>query len=314
MQVRHYGFLPYDLVTLFAACSVYETLPKLVLELHHCGADLFVPDGQPQHAALARITRLGIGAHQDDLEFMAFHGIAACHASDTEWFGGVTCTNGAGSSRAGTYAQFSDAQMMEKRREEQRRAASAGRYGIMVQLDYPSAAAKRADCAELCEDLKAILAATRPKVVYTHNLADKHDTHVAVAMHVIRAIRELPRAQRPEAVYGCEVWRGLDWMLDTDKVVHDVAGQDDLATRVGGVFDSQIAGGKRYDLAVLGRRRANATFFESHGVDQSDAISFAMDLTPLARDDGLDALEYVTAYIDRFKADAVERLRRYKGK
>ena len=47
VQVRHYGVLPYDMVTLFAACSVYETLPKLVLELHHCGADLFVPDGQP---------------------------------------------------------------------------------------------------------------------------------------------------------------------------------------------------------------------------------------------------------------------------
>jgi len=32
-----------------------------------------------------------------------------------------------------------------------------------------------------------------------------------------------------------------------------------------GVFESQIAGGKRYDLALMGRRRANATYFESHG-------------------------------------------------
>ena len=31
-----------------------------------------------------------------------------------------------------------------------------------------------------------------------------------------------------------------------------------------GVFDSQIAGGKRHDLAVLGRRRANATYNASH--------------------------------------------------
>ena len=38
------------------------------------------------------------------------------------------------------------------------------------------------------------------------------------------------------------------------------------------VFQSQIAGGKRYDLASLGRRLANATFFESHAVDQSEAI------------------------------------------
>jgi LmbE family N-acetylglucosaminyl deacetylase len=52
--------------------------------------------------ALARITHLGIGAHQDDLEFMAFHGILACfRMRDDRWFGGVTCTNGAGSSRTG---------------------------------------------------------------------------------------------------------------------------------------------------------------------------------------------------------------------
>ena len=68
-------------------------------------------------------------------------------------------------------------------------------------------------------------------------------------------------------MHGCEVWRDLDWLLDREKVVHDVAGQEGLAAQVGGVFDSQIAGGKRYDLAVMGRRRANATFLESHGVD-----------------------------------------------
>ena len=284
------------------------------MKLHQSGADVFVPDGKPQGAALARITHLGIGAHQDDLEFMAFHGIAACHASDSEWFGGVTCTNGAGSSRTGAYAQFSDAQMMEKRRDEQRQAAKIGRYGMMVQLEYPSAAAKRADCAELCGDLKSILAATHPKVVYTHNLADKHDTHVAVAMHVIRAIRELPRGERPEAVHGCEVWRDLDWMPDAEKVVHDVSGKESLSAELGGVFDSQVAGGKRYDLAVIGRRHANATFFESHRIDASDAISFAMDLTPLVRDDKLDVVEYVAGFIERFRAEAIGRLARYKGK
>ena len=49
--------------------------------------------------ALARVTHLGIGAHQDDLEFMAFHGILQCFHSETDWFGGVTCTNGSGSAR-----------------------------------------------------------------------------------------------------------------------------------------------------------------------------------------------------------------------
>ena len=62
----------------------------MITPLHNPTAEIFVPDGRTVPAALARITHLGIGAHQDDLEFMAFHGILACYGSMTEWFGGVT--------------------------------------------------------------------------------------------------------------------------------------------------------------------------------------------------------------------------------
>ena len=284
------------------------------MNFHNRTADVFIPDGQPLDPALARITHLGIGAHQDDLEFMAFHGIEACYQSDTEWFGGVTCTNGSGSARTGEYARYSDEEMMAIRRDEQRQAAVLGRYAAMIQLDYSSTVARDAADPRLKDDLKAILAATQPRVVYTHNPADKHDTHIAVVVPVIQAIRELPREQRPEAVHGCEVWRNLDWMPDAEKIIHDVSGHDNLAAALNGVFDSQIAGGKRYDLAVMGRRRANATFFESHGVDHSDALAFAMDLTPLVHDDALDILEYVTGFIDRFRADVVAKLGKRLGK
>jgi LmbE family N-acetylglucosaminyl deacetylase len=284
------------------------------MHLHNTTADVFIPDGQPPDTALARITHLGIGAHQDDLEFMAFHGIEACFHSDTDWFGGVTCTNGSGSARTGAYAKFTDAEMMSVRREEQRQAAILGRYAAMLQLDYPSRIVKDANDSRLKDDLKAILTATQPRFVYTHNPADKHDTHIAIVVPVIQAIRELPPEQRPQAVHGCEVWRNLDWMPDAEKIVHDVGGHDNLAAALNGVFDSQIAGGKRYDLAVLGRRRANATFFESHGVDQSDALAFAMDLTPLAHDDSLNVVAYVTGFIDRFRADVIAKLRQRLGK
>jgi len=184
----------------------------------------------------------------------------------------------------------------------------------MVQLDYPSEIAKDSADLRLREDLRAILAATQPRVVYTHNPADKHDTHIAVVVPVIQAIRDLPRDKRPQTVHGCEVWRDLDWLGDAEKIVHDVSGNDSLAAALNGIFDSQIAGGKRYDLAVMGRRRANATFFQSHGVDRSDALAFAMDLTPLAHDDSLDIVEYVTGAIDRFRADVIDKLRRRIGK
>ncbi len=282
--------------------------------LHNATAQIFVPDGKPVPEALRRITHLGVGAHQDDLEFMAFDGILKCFASDTNWFGAVTCTNGAGSARSGAYAQYTDAQMMAVRRTEQNNAATIGQYGVMIQLDYPSSAVKSATDPSLKNDLKEIFAATRPQIVYTHNLADKHDTHVGAAVAALQALRELPRQQRPGKLIGCEVWRNLDWMEDADKVVMDVSGHDNLAAALNGVFDSQIAGGKRYDLATLGRRATNATFFESHATDQATQVIFGMDLTPAMMDESEDIIAFVCAHIEKLRADIQSRLSRRLGK
>ena len=278
------------------------------MKLHNSSAQVFIPDGQPVADALQRITHLGIGAHQDDLEFMAFQGILECFASQQKWFAGVTCTNGAGSSRTGVYARITDAEMMAVRRAEQNHAATIGQYAAMIQLDYPSSAIKSTTDRSLKHDLKVILAATRPEVVYTHNPADKHDTHIGVVIAALQAMRELPRDQRPTKVIGCEVWRNLDWLNDADKVLMDVSGRDNLAAALNGVFDSQIAGGKRYDLATLGRRAANATFFESHATDKTNQLIFGMDLTPLVADETKDILEFVCGYVERFKADVRTKL------
>ncbi len=278
------------------------------MKLHQPSAEVFIPDQLGESRALARTTHLGIGAHQDDLEFMAFHGILQCFAREDKWFGGVTCTNGAGSSRSGPYSDFSDAEMMKIRRQEQNTAAVIGGYSAMIQLDYPSGAVKSPTEQELKDDLKAILTATRPEVVYTHNLADKHDTHVGVTIAALLAMREMPLDQRPKQVVGCEVWRNLDWLPDEEKVLMDVSGRDNLAAALNGVFDSQIAGGKRYDLATLGRRSANATFFNSHATDASTQLIFGLDLTPLVTDDSIDIVSYVCTLIDRFNEDVRTKL------
>jgi LmbE family N-acetylglucosaminyl deacetylase len=245
---------------------------------------------------------------------MAFHGVLACYHSDTQSFGGVICTNGGGSSRTGPYANCTDAQMMAIRRREQNAAAVVGRYGMMIQLDYPSTAVKSATESALHGDLRQIFAATRPQIVYTHNPADKHETHVGVAISALQALRELPREQRPAKVWGCEVWRNLDWLDDDDKVLMDVSGHENLAAALNGVFDSQIAGGKRYDLATLGRRRANATFLESHATDRSTQLAFGVDLTPLVADESRDIVEYVCGFIDRFRADVKQKLDKRLGR
>ena len=284
------------------------------MKLYNKSARVFVPDGKPEAAAWKRVTHLGIGAHQDDLEFMAFHGILECFAQEKKWFGGVTCTNGAGSSRTRVYEKFTDEQMMAVRRKEQDNAAVVGQYAVMVQLDYPSSAVKSASDQSLKSDLKQILAAARPEVVYTHNPADKHDTHIGVVIAALQAMRELPRGQRPQKVIGCEVWRNLDWMGDAEKVVMNVSGRDHLASALNGIFDSQIAGGKRYDLATRGRRSANATFFESHATDAADQLIFGMDLSAVVRDESLDIVDFVCGFIDRFREDVRVKLSKRLGR
>ena len=278
------------------------------MELHNPTAEIYVPDGSPVELALSRTTHLGVAAHQDDLEIMAYNGILECFGQPDKHFTGVTVTNGAGSPREGLYAHYTDEEMQRVRRVEQKKAAVLGEYSAHVFLDYPSAPVKDPANIEVIEDLKQLLLAAKPHVIYTHNLADKHDTHVATALRVIRALRELPQDARPERLYGGEVWRGLDWMNDEDKVLFNVEAHENLAAALLGVFDSQICGGKRYDLATLGRRRANATYFASHGVDESTSINFGMDLTPLIENARLDVGQYVKVFIDRFAAEVSSRL------
>ncbi len=281
------------------------------MNLNQQTAGIFVPDGQPLESALSRTTHLGVGAHQDDLEFMALHGILACFQRQERWFGGVTVTDGGGSARDGAYSTFTDEQMRQVRRREQDTAAVIGQYSFMAQLDYPSSVVKMPPAAAVEADLRAILAATRPGIVYTHNPADKHDTHVAVMAALLRAIRSLPAAERPSRVLGCEVWRDLDWLPDAEKVVMDVGGRENLAFALNGVFDSQIAGGKRYDLAVMGRRRANAVFLDSHATDAMEQAWYALDLTPLVQDDAPDIEAFITGLIAQFKEDVACRLKRF---
>ncbi|MEN9814481.1 MAG: hypothetical protein RLZZ412_463, partial [Verrucomicrobiota bacterium] len=155
-----------------------------------------------------------------------------------------------------------------------------------------------------------LLAAARPEVVYLHNPADKHDTHVACFARCIEALRRLPPSARPAKVLGCEVWRALDWMVDSEKVAMPVSARPELAQALNEVFATQIVGGKRYDLAVLARRAANATFHDAHASDTESALQWAMDLTPLIRDDSLDVTTFTLGFLERLQQDVAARLRR----
>jgi LmbE family N-acetylglucosaminyl deacetylase len=239
---------------------------------------------------------------------MAAQPILECFQQQHKGFTGVIMTDGRGSPRNGTYAQTTDEEMRLVRIKEQCKAADIGEYSALVLLDYPSVEIKNASDGRCVEDILQILRATKPKIIFTHNLADKHDTHVAVGLRVIEALRRLAPDERPQKVLGCEVWRSLDWLNDDDKVVMDLSNHENLQHALLGVFDSQIAGGKRYDLAAMSRRRANATFFESHGVDVMTGLSIAMDLTTLMNDSSVHPSDYITEFIQRFEMDVKARI------
>ena len=273
-------------------------------------AQLFIPDGAPAAEALTRTTHMAFGAHQDDLEIMAIDGILTCFQQPAKWFTGVVVTNGRGSPRSGIYANYSDDQMWEVRNKEQKTAAVIGDYAAQALLDYPSSAVKDGNNRQPVEDIARLLQVARPQVVYTHNLADKHDTHIGVTLKVIEALRSLSPEDRPQKVYGCEVWRDLDWMPDEDKIAFNVSAQENLQMALVGVFDSQVSGGKRYDLATMGRRRAHATYHASHATDITTGLVFAMDLTPLIENPEMNIPAYAQSFIESFAQDVQKRITR----
>jgi LmbE family N-acetylglucosaminyl deacetylase len=275
-------------------------------------AEIYVPDGTPAEPALARTTHLAIAAHQDDLEIIAVEPILTCFQQMDKWFTGVVVTDGRGSPRDDLYQDYTDEDMRLVRIKEQKKAAFVGEYAALILLDHPSKVIKDGSNQWPIEDIVRLLEATRPRIVYTHNLADKHDTHVGVALKVIEAVRRLPKEEQPQQLYGCEVWRDLDWLIDTDKVLFDCSPHESLQATLLGVFDSQICGGKRYDLATMGRRRANATYFASHGTDVTTGLAYGMDLTPLIVNPSQDVSTYVQEFIQRFSQDVTDRISRLR--
>ncbi len=274
-------------------------------------AEIYIPNGDSETNALTRTTHLGISAHQDDLEIMAYHGIIECFGKKDAGFMGVVVTNGSGSPRDDLYANYTDEQMQQVRKIEQKKAAFVGEYSALAMLGYSSSEIKDVSNKDVIEDIKTCILSAKPNTIYTHNLADKHDTHVATVLRVISALRNIPEQKRPQKLYGCEVWRGLDWLCDEDKVVFNVEAHENLALSLLGVFDSQICGGKRYDLATMGRRRANATYFASHGVDESNSIIFGLDLTPLIKNDNINPADYINEYIQRFAGEVSNRISKF---
>lgn len=276
---------------------------------------IFVPDGRPVEEAMARTTHLGIGAHQDDLEIMAYAGIEACYGREDAWFGGVTVTDGGGCARSGPFRDYTDAEMRAARWEEQNEAARIGRYAFQAQLGWTSAGVKDPGAAGgVVEVLAEILRGARPQTLYLHSPFDRHDTHIAVLRRCLEALAKLEPGERPATILGCEVWRDLDWLDGPPKVALPVGCLAELERELIEVFQTQIAGGKNYTAAVLGRRRAHATYHRSHEVDGPlPGLIFAVDLTAFAGLEAAGQANWLEGPLVRLRDDVLGRWDKFAG-
>lgn len=255
----------------------------------------------PSSARDGDVAFLAVSAHKDDMEMFAFDGILRS-ARGEGGFAGVVLTDGGQCPRAAQFAGVSDEDMAQLRTAEQKRAAEVGGYSALYLFEETSAAVK-ARAESLVRGVEEILLGLpRLEVLYTHNPFDRHPTHVGAFCVAMEAVRRLPDDRKPRHIYGCEVWRDLDWLPDAVKVEFDVSGEEVFASRLMSCFVSQNAV-KRYDVAALARRKAHATFGRSHEGDTSTGLIYAVDMTSLAYvgDDGTE--RFVKEILGLFDGD-----------
>ena len=257
----------------------------------------------PKNRKEGKVKYLCICAHQDDNEIMAMDGVLKGDYSRKYSFALVVTTDGGGSARTGEFKDYTDEMMKKVRVVEQQEAAEIGRYHSLYMLNYSSKEVKDKNDDRVVSDYIQIIKELKPEVIYTHSVLDKHPTHIGVVLKVIKAVRSLPKEEQPKLFYGCEVWRGLDWISDERKIGFDVSRNEKLQKKILNVFKSQIAGGKSYTKASIGRRYANATYFQSHSVDSYKMVSYGIDMRPLLKNPQLSVKEFALLFVDDLRKE-----------
>lgn len=253
-------------------------------------------------SAIKNTSHLAIGAHPDDLEIMAGHGILECFQNADSEFFGVVVTSGSGSA-SGTQDDI-EKKILE-RRNEQVNAAIKGDYLGVVQLAYESSDIKTQINMDVIDELKNIIEACQPKVIYCHNPFDKHLTHVRVLLHVLEALKTL--SYIPQQFFGCEVWRGLDWLVESDKASLAIENPGIIEALIA-EFKSQIDEAKDYPSATLGRFKANAVFRDANQIDDTRTTLYAIDLLPLIKNKNLGLKGFAKQYLERFQQEVLKNL------
>ncbi|MDR2338238.1 MAG: PIG-L family deacetylase [Deltaproteobacteria bacterium] len=276
-------------------------------------ASFFLPTEKNADLAFRRTTHLGVVAHQDDLEIATFAAILECYKNPCKWYSGVVCTDSPGEGYFDDYATCSKEELIKIRRAEQCDVASLGEYSSVIQLGYTSQEIQDITNLDVVQDLIQILELTEPECVYTHSPYDRHYTHLSTFWSLLKAIQSLPQEKRPKKLFGGEVWRDLDWINEEYKEVIRLNDPEQLGKRLIEAYKSQNVGLKKnYNLGIIGRRQANATFLSAYDTELVSGVEYLVDLSLLITDDTVSVFDLVQEQINNFAEDIVARLEKVK--
>ena len=279
------------------------------MQFHKSTADFFVPDGTAPDAA-SPAPRISASPRTRTISrswrtTASPNASAARTSGSPAWWSPMARAVRAPASTAITPIE----EMQQVRLLEQRKAAYVGEYACQIQLAFTSSEVKNPKETAVVEDLAKILLRRQPRVRLPAQ--SRRQARYARRRHHARHRRAARRARPSQAEEGLWLRSLARPGLDARRRQAGAAGvsaRSNIAAALVGVFDSQVSGGKRYDLATAGRRLAHATYYASHGTDQETALNFAMDLTPLVEDPSLSVADYVLSLVDRFRADVSRRV------
>jgi LmbE family N-acetylglucosaminyl deacetylase len=226
---------------------------------------------------ISRSTHIGIAAHHDDLEIMAFHAISQCFESQDLSFLGIILTDGANSPRTNEYRNTRNSEMIELRKKEQIEACRRGKYGGIIFLNLTSDQVKKND-PRLRQNLKQIVRLAKPLEIILHNPFDFHPTHRASFFYTLETLESFQPSIEKSTIIASEVWGSLEWLPKQYRIIMDTSGSKNLAHDLLSCFSSQIQGGKNYLEATLGRRISNATFHHFDATDERYSMNFGLNM------------------------------------
>ena len=240
---------------------------------------------------------------------MAYHGVAECFGRKDKWFTGVVVTNGAGSPRTGIYGDYTDQEMQKVRVLEQRKAAYVGEYACQIQLGFTSAEVKNPKETVVVEDLTKILRRrqARVRLPAQSRRQARYPRRRDHALHR-RAARRARSGEAEEGLRLRSLARSRLAARRRQAGAARVSARSNIAAALVGVFDSQVSGGKRYDLATAGRRLAHATYLRLPRHRPGKRPQFRHGPDAAGGESRLTSSDYVLGLVDRFRADVEKRV------